>query len=99
MYVMLDDGPPENGKVSKPMLAVAHERIRGLVELVAFLQEQLELERQRSAELVNELKAGQKSPAQERRSPWWRFWQGSGDGRRRTPHPGGNRRPAPVPTG
>ena len=76
VYVMLDDEPPENAKVSKPMLAVAQERIRGLEVRVAFLQEQIELERQHSAELVNQLKAGQTSPAQERRSPWWLFWQG-----------------------
>ena len=60
---MLAAKPPQSE------LAVARER--GLEEQVAFLQEQLELERQRNAELVDKLKAG---TAQEERSPWWRFW-------------------------
>ena len=74
VYVMLDDDPPENGKSADSALAVAQERVRGLEEQVAFLQEQLELERQRNAELVNELKAAQTSPAQDGHGPWWRFW-------------------------
>ncbi len=63
VYVMLDDDPPGSGTVADSPLAVARERIRGL-------EAQLEWERQRNAELVDELKA-----AQERRRPWWRFWQ------------------------
>ena len=63
VYVMLDDDPPGSGTVADSSLAVDRERIRGL-------EAQLERERQRNAELVDELKA-----AQERRRPWWRFWQ------------------------
>ena len=62
VYVMLDDDPPGNGEVADSALAVAQERIRSL-------EEQLERERQRNAELVDELKS-----AMERRGPWWRFW-------------------------
>ena len=79
VYVMLDDEPPgnDNGMASGgTALAVAQERIRGLEAQLALLQEQLEQERRRNAELNNELKA-----AQERRSPRWRFWQRDGDRR------------------
>ena len=71
VYVMLEDDPTEFGDVADSTPAVAQERIRGLEEQLAFLQEQLEWERQRNAELVNDLKA-----APERRGPWWRLWQG-----------------------
>ena len=70
VYVMLDDDPPGAVEAPKSELAVARERVRGLEEQVAFLQEQLELEQQRNGELADELKT-----AQERRGPWWRFWQ------------------------
>ena len=70
VYVMLDDDPPQNGKVADSALAVARERIRGLEDRVELLQKQLELERQRNSELVNQLKA-----AQGRCPPWWRFWR------------------------
>ena len=70
VYVMLDGDPPGNGVAADPALAMAQERIRGLEARVELLQEQLEHERQRNGELVDELKA-----AQERRGPWWRFWQ------------------------
>ena len=62
VYVMLDDDLPNTPEASQSELAVAQERIRGL-------EEQLERERQRNAELVNELNS-----AQQRRGPWWRFW-------------------------
>ena len=68
VYVMLDDDPPENGSSGDSALAVAQERVRGLEEQVAFLQEQLDLEQERNADLVNQLKA-----ARERRGFWWRF--------------------------
>ena len=58
--MVLDDGPPGDGvevASSESALAVAQERIRGLEEQVAFLQRQLELEQERKAELVSELKA------------------------------------------
>ena len=71
VYVMLDDDPPENGRTTDSATAVAQERIRGLEEQVTLLQRQLELEQQRSTELVNELKA---VAVQERRGPRWRFW-------------------------
>ena len=73
VYVMLDDDPPVNAdgvESGTGAPAVAQERVRGLEEQMAFLQEQLELERQRNAGPVSELKA-----AQERRGPWWRFWR------------------------
>ena len=78
VYVMVDDDPPGNAKAADSALAVDRERIRGLEEQVAFLQEQLEWERQRNAGLVNELKAAQATKAKERRGPWWRFWQRHG---------------------
>ena len=74
VYVMLDDDPPVNGKAADSAQPVARERIRSLEEQVAFLQGQLELERQRNAELVNDLMAAQTSPAQDQRGPRWRFW-------------------------
>jgi len=70
VYVMLDDDPPGNGVAADPALAMAQERIRGLEGQVELLQGQLEMERQRNGELVDELKG-----ARERRGPWWRFWQ------------------------
>ena len=70
VYVMLDDDLPESTGAADPALAVARQRIRGLEEQVGMLQEQLEQERQRNGELVDELKAAQK-----RGGPWWRFWQ------------------------
>ena len=66
VYVMLDDDPPGSSKVTDS----AQAQIRGLEEQVELLQGQLEWERQRNAGLVDELTA-----AQERRGPWWRFWQ------------------------
>ena len=87
VYVMLDDEPP--GKDSdmasgSTALAVARERIRGLEEQVEYLQDQLDLERQRNAGLVNELRA-----APERRGPRWRFWRRAGDNRPLTGQAGG----------
>ena len=70
VYVMLDNGPLTSIETLQSELAMAQERIRGLEEQVAFLQEQLELERRRNAELVKDLKA-----APERSGPWWQFWQ------------------------
>ena len=75
VYVMLDDDPPEqqsNAVSGDPAQAVAQERIRGLEEQVEFLQEQLELELQRNAELPSEQKA------KARTRPWWRVWQRTG---------------------
>ena len=67
--VMLDDAPPVNGEVADSALDVARERIRGLDEQVELLQEQLEWERQRNAELMSDLKEAQNSPAQKHRGP------------------------------
>ena len=78
VYVMLDDEPPQHeGNVASGdvALAVAYERIRGLEEQLDFLQEQLELEQHRNADLVDDLKA-LASPEQGR--PWWRFRQRKG---------------------
>ena len=58
--VMVDDEASQlegNVACGDVALAVAYERIRGLEEQVAFLQEQLGLEQHRDAELVDELKA------------------------------------------
>ena len=74
VYVILDDDPPEDAGAADSALAVALERIRGLDNQVAFLQGQLELEQQRNAELVNELKAGQTSTVQDQCGPRCRFW-------------------------
>ena len=54
IYVMLDDGLPENGANARSqgtLLDVARERIRGLDEQVALLQAQLALEQERNAGL------------------------------------------------
>ena len=70
VYLILDDDPPTSTETPQSELAVAQERIHGLLEQVGILQEQLELERRRNAELAKSLKA-----AQEQSGPWWRFWQ------------------------
>ena len=70
VYVMLDDDPPENSVAPDSESIAVQARICRLDEQVAALQEQLEQERQRNAELVDELAA-----ARERCGPWWRFWQ------------------------
>ncbi len=54
IYVMLDDGLPENGASAKShgtLPDVAQERIRGLDEQVALLQAQLALEQERNVGL------------------------------------------------
>ena len=87
VYVVLDDDPPEQGKdieSGNAGLAVARERIGGLEAQLALLQDQLDLERQRNAGLVNELKA-----TQARSGPRWRFWRWSGDRRALTGQAGG----------
>ena len=71
VYVMLDGDPPSAAETPKSELAVAQDRIRGLEEQVAILQEQLEREQERNDELVNELKS-----ARERPGSWWQFWKG-----------------------
>ena len=75
VYVMLDDDPPSTIETPQSELAAAQERVRGLEEQVAFLQNQLELEQLRNAELVDKLAAAQTPKAQDSRSSWWRFWQ------------------------
>ena len=69
VYVMLDDDLPSAVETPPSELVAAHPRVQDLESQVELLQGQLEQERQRNAELVNELKA-----AQDRRGPWWRFW-------------------------
>ena len=72
VYVMLDYDPPVDAKDAdsgETALVAAQEQIRGLEARVALLQGQLNQERRRNAELVEELKG-----AQERPGPWWRFW-------------------------
>ena len=75
VYVMLDDGLPGALDTPQSEVAVARERIRDLAAQVELLQGLLEQERQRNAELAEELKAAPGSTAQERRRRWWRFWQ------------------------
>ena len=72
MYVMLDDDLPGNAESPQSDLAVTQRRIRELEEQLANLQEQLEWERQRNVELVNELKT---ATVHRRWSPRWRFWR------------------------
>ena len=72
VYVMLDDDLPSAIETPQSELVAARERVRGLEEQVAFLQGQLESERQCNAELVNEFKA---VTVQRQRCRWWRFWQ------------------------
>ncbi len=77
VYVVLDDEPPDNANgdgSGDTALAVAQERIRGLEGQMEILREQLDCERQRNADLANELRA-----AQDRRYSGWRFWR-RGDG-------------------
>ena len=88
VYVMLDDDSPGSSTVTDS----AQAQIRRLEERLELLQNQLELERQRNAGLVDELKAAQK-----RSGPWWRFWQRLGDETKfKTPQTG--RWPAFCPT-
>ena len=74
VYVMLDDDLPGNGKLADSEVAAARERIRGLEEQVDLLCEQLDLERQRNAGLVDELQSAKPTKLRERSGPWWRFW-------------------------
>ena len=77
VYVMLDDDPLDNdGNVDPGDTApvVAQERIPGLEERIALLEDHLAQERRRNAELAQELQA-----TQARRGPWWRFWRWGGD--------------------
>ena len=69
VYMMLDDDLPSAIGIPQPELVVAQERVRGLEAQVELLQGQLEQERQRNADLVNEL-----SVARKRRGPRWRLW-------------------------
>ena len=78
VYVMLDDDPPLNAngvESGNGARAAAKERIRGLEEQMALLQEQLDLERQHNAGLVEALKAARIATVREQHGPWWRFWQ------------------------
>ncbi len=70
VYVMLDDDPPVNTDTPDPALASAREKIQDLEAQVELLQGRLELEQERNAGLVSQMKTTQK-----RRRPWWQFWQ------------------------
>ena len=76
VYVMLDDEPPQNASdvaaCEDVALAVALEQIRGLEEQLEFCQEQLELEQQRNAGLVNDLKT---LASPEHGRAWWGLWR------------------------
>ena len=75
VYVMLDGELPGNGRLADSELAAARERIWDLEAQVELLQGQLEMERQRNGELVDELKAG---TVREQWIPRWRFWRRKG---------------------
>ena len=57
VYVMLDDDLPGAAEPPQSELVAARERARGLEAQVELLEGQLEMERQRNAGLVNQLKA------------------------------------------
>ena len=60
----------------KVSLAVAQERIRGLEEMVRVLKEQVEVERVRYIDLLNQLSTGRLSKhAAGRQRPRWQFWR------------------------
>ena len=73
LYVVLQDTSPADqadADRAKTALAVVQERIRGLEEQVAFLRKQLELEQQRSVELLEDLRVRK----DEEHRGWWRLW-------------------------
>ena len=66
---------PEGQLSDKVSLAVAQERIRGLEELVAMLREQLRVEQDRYAGLLEDLRADRLVVrGTERQQAWWRLW-------------------------
>ena len=69
VYVMLDDDPLANTDTPDPALAAAREKIQDLEGQVELLQGQLELEQERNAGLVDELKAAQTKRGQDRTGP------------------------------
>ena len=75
VYVMLDDDLPDAIETPQSELAEAKQRIQDLEAQVDLLQGQLETEKGRNAELVEEPKAAQTATVRERSGPWWRFWQ------------------------
>ncbi len=59
----------------KVSLALAQDRIRCLEEMVRVLKEQVEVERVRYTDLLNQLSTGRLSKhAAGRQRPWWQFW-------------------------
>ena len=79
VYVMLDDDPPENGVDAESQVAsldVAQERIRGLEEQVELLKTLLDLEQERNAGLMIDVKDEKFHPrSQGQKHTWWRFWK------------------------
>ena len=78
VYVMLDDDPLGNdGNVGSgdTAMVVAQERIRGLEERIALLEEHLAQERRRNAELVNRLQDVATTTSGIRKRPWRLGWQ------------------------
>ena len=76
IHVVMDEEPPNTSDTPQSELAAAQERIPGPEERVSFLQEQLEWERQRCAELFDSLNDGQNSIERDRRGPWHGPWRG-----------------------
>lgn len=74
VYVVLGDHVSEgsdDAARAATVLAVAHERIRGLEEQVALLRELLDIEQRRCAELLEDLKVDLED---ERHGPKFRLW-------------------------
>ena len=94
IHVVMDEEPPNTSDTPQSELAAAQERIPGPEEQVSFLQEQLEWERQRCAELFDSLNDGQNSIERDRRGPWrgvlvvkrGEACTGDGNGSRRSGH-------------
>lgn len=73
LYVVLDDRvavDQADADRARTALAVAQERARCLEEQVSLLREQIEQERRRSTELLEDLRIERA----EGRRPWWRLW-------------------------
>ena len=77
VYVILDDEPPESeiDESGGVALAVSQERIRGLEEQVALLQGQMDRERQRNGELVDQLRDAATATGGMQQRPWWLGWR------------------------
>lgn len=70
-----DDGLTDIGSGGSH-LAVARERIRGLVAQVTLLEDQLRWERERNVEVFDQLKKNMLIALEKKRKlVWWHFWK------------------------